>query len=191
VIADVIAIGGSAGALDVLLAILRALPGDFAIPLVVVLHVPPAQPSMLPELLRHASRRAVHEIEDKQQLHAGAVHVAPPNYHVLLERDRTLALSVDAPVNFSRPSIDVAFESAAAALGAGVVGLVLSGANDDGARGLACIHAAGGLAIIQAPETAQYSAMPAAACRRVPAARIVSAGELAGVLAALVGRQLP
>ena len=162
---DLIVIGGSAGALEALLAILPGLPPSHKIPIVVVLHLAPNHPSLLPTVLAHACARPVREIEDKQQLEPAAIYVAPPNYHVLVERIGRLALSVDAPVHFSRPSIDVLFESAADALGRAVAGVVLSGANDDGARGLRRIVDAGGLAAIQDPATAAHREMPAAALR--------------------------
>lgn len=180
---SVIVIGGSAGALDVLLELLPALPDELAIPIVLVVHIPPDQPSLLPELLARVCRRPVREADDKLAMAARTIHVAPPNYHVLIERDGTLALSVDPPVHFSRPSIDVLFESAADSFGASVAGVVLSGANEDGARGLGRIHQAGGAAIIQDPGTAQHGMMPAAALRCVgPAARVVPAGRLAHLL---------
>ena len=179
----VIAIGGSAGALDALLALLPALPDALATPIVVVVHVPPAQPSLLAELLARACRRPVLEIEDKLAMQQRTIYVAPPNYHVLCERDRSLALSVDAPVQFSRPSIDVLFESAVDAFRGAVVGVVLSGANDDGARGLARIARAGGTALVQDPTTAAYPEMPAAAARMAGAARVAPVAGLASVLA--------
>lgn len=178
----VIAIGGSAGALDALLALLPALPDELAIPIVVVIHVPPAQPSLLPELLARACRRPVLEIEDKLAMQQRTIYVAPPNYHVLCERDRTLALSVDPPVQFSRPSIDVLFESAVDAYGGAVIGVVLSGANDDGSRGLSRIVRAGGTALVQDPATASFPAMPTAAKQLVPAARVAPIAGLASLI---------
>jgi two-component system chemotaxis response regulator CheB len=179
-----IAIGGSAGVLDALLAILPALPDALTTPIVIVVHLSPGQPSLLPELLGRACRRAVIEIEDKQAMQQRTIHVAPPNYHVLCERDRTLALSVDPPVQFSRPSIDVLFESAADAFGSAVVGVLLSGSNDDGARGLARIERAGGIAVIQDPASAAHPEMPAAAVRWIgSAARLAPLDGLASLLA--------
>jgi two-component system chemotaxis response regulator CheB len=171
---DVLVIGGSAGALEALLAILPALPSALAVPIVVALHVAPSHPSLFPALLARACPRPVREVEDKQPLEPGVIYVAPPNYHVLIERDRTLALSVDAPVHYSRPSIDVLFESAADAFGRGVAGIVLSGANEDGASGLRRITDAGGLAAVQDPATAVHPTMPRAAARSVPGARVLS-----------------
>jgi two-component system chemotaxis response regulator CheB len=189
---EVIVIGGSAGALDALLVVLAALPAAFAIPIVVVIHLSPAQPSLVPALLARASGRPVHEIEDKLPLERGAVYVAPPNYHALLESGGTLALSVDDPVHHSRPSIDVLFESAAEAYGPALAGVVLSGSNEDGADGLRRIRERGGIAIVEAPATAVCPAMPAAALDRAgPGVRAVPAGELAGCLERLPGGTRP
>jgi two-component system, chemotaxis family, protein-glutamate methylesterase/glutaminase len=183
---DVILIGGSAGALEGLLAILPALPDAFAIPIVVVLHLAPTQPNLVPELLQRATRRRVAEIDDKQPLRGDTVHVAPANYHVLIERDRTLSLSVDELVHFSRPSIDVLFESAAVALHAGVAGILLSGANEDGATGLERIADAGGLAVIQDPATSRHSTMPSIGVVRLRGrAHVLPVGNIAAFLAGL------
>ena len=162
-----VAIGGSAGALDALLALVSELPAAFETPIVIVMHLSPNQKSLLPELIEHRTGRAAVEIEDKQPLAPRAILVAPPNYHVLLERRGSLSLSVDEPVQFSRPSIDVLFESVAYAAGRHATGVVLSGANNDGAHGLALIASAGGAAYVQDPTTAQQRAMPQAAIERV------------------------
>jgi two-component system chemotaxis response regulator CheB len=170
----VFVIGGSAGAVDALFAVLSGLPADVTVPIVIAIHQPPGQRSLLPTVLAGATRRPVLEVDDKQPLIAGAIYTAPPNYHVLLERDRTLSLSVDPPVNYSRPSIDVLFESAADAFGPATAGLLLSGANPDGAAGLCQIADAGGWALVQNPATAEYATMPSAALARLGArARIV------------------
>jgi two-component system chemotaxis response regulator CheB len=161
---EVIVIGGSAGALDALSAILPALPANFPIPVAMVLHVPPTR-SYLAEVLGARTRLKVKEADDKEPLTAGTIFVAPPNYHLLIERDRRLALSVDEPVFFSRPSIDVLFESAADSCGPVLAGLLLTGANEDGARGLARIKAAGGTTLVQSPETSPMVVMPEAAIR--------------------------
>jgi two-component system, chemotaxis family, protein-glutamate methylesterase/glutaminase len=183
----VILIGGSAGALDALLAILPALPAQFAIPVVVVLHLAPNPASLVPELLERATALRVVEIEDKQPLMSGTIHVAPPNYHVLLERDGTVALSIDELVHFSRPSIDVLFESAAA-FGRNVAAVLLSGANEDGAAGLRRIADAGGLAFVQDPSTAHHAVMPAAGVAALRGrGRVLSARQIADCLVALVG----
>ena len=185
---DIIVIGGSAGALEALLELLPTLPAELAAPIAVVLHLKPTQPSMVPELLARVCTRVVREPEDKEPIAPGTVYVAPPNYHMLLERGGTIALSVDEPVHFSRPSLDVLFESAADAFGPGVVGLVLSGSNADGAEGLQRIAAAGGVALVQAPASAAYATMPEAAARRVGGhARALAPREVAPFLSRLVG----
>jgi two-component system chemotaxis response regulator CheB len=183
-----IVIGGSAGALDALLELGGALPESLTAPIVIVLHLQASQPSLIPELLARTCRRQVREVEDKLALRPCTVYVAPPNYHVLIERDATLSLSVDPPVHFSRPSIDVLFESAADGFGAGVLGVVLSGANEDGAAGLARIRQAGGTAVIQDPATAMYPTMPAAAIAAVGGnAQVLSITELSSLFARLGG----
>jgi two-component system, chemotaxis family, protein-glutamate methylesterase/glutaminase len=184
----VILIGGSAGALDALLAILPALPPRFGVPVVVVVHLVPNSASLVPTLLERATSLRVLEIEDKQPLMRATIHVAPPNYHVLLERDGTLALSIDEPVHFSRPSIDVMFESAARAFGSAVVAVLLSGANRDGASGLRRIVEAGGLAFVQDPSTAHHAIMPAAGIAELRGrGRVLPAARIAECLTALVG----
>jgi two-component system chemotaxis response regulator CheB len=186
---DIIVIGGSAGALEALLELLPAIPAELAAPIAIVLHQKPTQPSMLPTLLGRVCTRTVREPEDKEPIVPGTVYVAPPNYHMLIERSGTIALSVDAPVHFSRPSLDVLFESAADAFGPGVVGLVLSGSNADGAEGLQRIAAAGGVALVQAPASAAHATMPEAAARRVGArAHALAPREVAPFLSRLAGR---
>lgn len=181
-------IGGSAGALEALREVLAGLPAALSAPIAVVLHQRPTQPSLVPALLARASVRAVREPEDKEPLAPRTVYVAPPNYHMLIERGGTIALSVDDPVHFSRPSVDVLFESAAAAFGRGVVGLVLSGSNPDGAEGLHRIAAAGGVALVQDPASAAHAAMPRAAARRLGGlAHALAPREVAAFLARLAG----
>jgi len=190
--AGIIVIGGSAGALEALLEILPALPAELTIPIVIVIHLLPEHPSLIPRLLSRACQRPTCEAEDKLAIQPSTIYVSPPNYHVLLERDGTLALSVDPPVHFSRPSIDVLFESAADSYGPAVAGLILSGSNEDGARGLLAIHRAGGVAIVQDPQSAPHPVMPAAALHWVgPEARVFAVGQLAGFLATLGDAMLP
>lgn len=161
--AGAIVLGGSAGALDALLGILGALPEQVTAPLVVVQHLPRHRKSKLVRILQGATGRAVREAQDKEPLADNVVFVAPPDYHLLIDEGPVLALSVDGPVNFSIPSIDVLFESAADVLGSSVIAVLLSGANEDGARGLRAIVDAGGRAMIQAPDEATSTAMPEAA----------------------------
>ncbi len=158
-----IVIGGSAGALEALAVILPALPSSCDVPIVIVVHLPPAAPSLLPTVLQPRSALLVKEAEDKEPLMGRTIYVAAPNYHLLVERDRTFALSVDDLVHFSRPAIDVLFESASEAYGPNLAGVVLTGANADGAAGLAAIKRRGGITIAQAPDSAAVPAMPEAA----------------------------
>lgn len=162
---EAIVIGGSAGALEALGAILPALPSDFSVPIALVLHLPPKHPSMVATVLGAKCSLRVKEPDDKEPLEAGTLYVAPPNYHLLIERKRSFSLSMDDLVLFSRPSIDVLFESAADAYGSRVAGVLLSGANADGAHGLARIKQAGGLTIVQSPQTAAVATMPEVALR--------------------------
>jgi two-component system chemotaxis response regulator CheB len=168
-----VVIGASAGALDALSVILPPLPADYRLPVLLVVHVPPDKESLLVEILAAKCRLRVCEAEDKLPIERGTLYVAPPNYHVLVENDRCISLSSDEEVNFSRPSIDVLFESAADAYGPALVGVVLTGANEDGAAGLHAIVAAGGTAVVQQPALAQAPAMPQAALNACPSARVM------------------
>jgi two-component system chemotaxis response regulator CheB len=161
--------GGSAGALEVFGSILASLPKDFSAPVVIVIHLPAAKPSYVAELLGVRCRLPVKEAENEERISAGTVYVAPPNYHLIVQRDRSLALSTDDPLHFSRPAIDALFESAADTYGAEVAAVLLTGASKDGARGLDRIARLGGLVIVQSPATAALRTMPEAALRRVPA----------------------
>jgi two-component system, chemotaxis family, protein-glutamate methylesterase/glutaminase len=177
-------IGVSAGGLHAVGTILRGLPADFPVPIVVVQHRA-KESTALASVLQECTRLRVCEIEDKMPIEAGRVYIAPPDYHVLVE-DGYLALSVDAPVTYSRPSIDVLFDSAADELGDGVIGVVLTGANHDGAAGLRSIVRRGGKAIVQSPESAEMSIMPRAALSAVPDAIVVPLSKIATRLTELV-----
>ena len=176
---DAIVMGGSAGALEALSRLLPALRPPCDVALVVVVHVLPTRPSGLVEVLAHHCALPVREIEDKEPVAEGIVFVSPPAYHVLIERDRSFALSVDEKVRHSRPSLDVLFESAAEAYGPRLAGVVLSGANDDGARGLRAIEAKGGLCAVQSPDTAVARTMPEAAIALAHAPEVLPPKELA------------
>jgi two-component system chemotaxis response regulator CheB len=184
---EAVVIGASAGAVDALLQILPALPGDYPLALLIVVHLPPDTKSTLAPLLASRCQIAVKEAEDKEPIRSATAYVAPPAYHLLIEPDFTLSLSNEPPVHFSRPSIDVLFESAADAYGNSLVGVVLSGGNSDGARGLLAVETAGGLAFVQDPGTAAYSEMPRAALDACPSARSLSLPDLVTVLK----RELP
>ena len=184
---EAIAVGGSAGAVDALAILLEALPERFAPAIVAVVHIPADRPSRLAQLYQPRCRCPVHEALDKERILPGTVYFAPPGYHLLVEKEKTLALSQEAPVGFSRPSIDVLFESAALAYGRRLLGIVLSGANDDGAAGLAAIRAAGGRAWVQEPSDALSAAMPLSAIARAGADLVLTARDMAERLVQLHG----
>ena len=179
---DLVAVGCSWGGLAAAGRLLEALPDAFVVPTVIVQHRSEA-PSALAELLSRHTARPVAEPDDKEEVRPGHVYVAPPGYHLLVDRSR-FSLATEAPVRYSRPSVDVLFESAAGAYGRRLAAVVLTGANDDGAAGLARVAAVGGLAMVQDPATAERSAMPAAALAAVPTAVVGDIPALASTLAA-------
>lgn len=174
---SVVGIGTSWGGLAALTKLLADLPTDFSIPLVVVQHRSKDSERLLVQLLQDATDLRVCEIEDKDPLTPGTVHVAPANYHVLIENGYA-SLTIEEPVRFSRPSIDVMLTSAADTYGPAAIGVVLTGANEDGARGLAHLTKRGGLGLVQDPKTAEIPVMPQAAIRAVPTAEILSLAGL-------------
>ncbi|QQC65793.1 chemotaxis protein CheB [Paraburkholderia ginsengisoli] len=182
---DLVVIGGSAGGIEVLNILLGALPAGFAPAVMIVTHLPPDSPSYLVHAFAHRCALPVLEPDAGEPIMPGRVHVAPPGYHMLVEVDRTVALSTDAAVRFSRPSIDVLFESAAAVYRERLLAILLSGANDDGAQGLAQVRALGGTAWVQAPDTASSPEMPRAAITRGAADSIYNPETMARRLAAL------
>lgn len=159
----VVVIGVSAGGLEALSYLLPKLPKRFPCPIVVVQHLYPQSGTFLSESLNEKCELQVKEAEEKEPIRQGHIYIAPPDYHLLIERDKTFSLSIDERVNYSRPSIDVLFESAAYALGEKVICIVLTGANADGANGMKLIKKRGGVTIVQDPATAEQSAMPNAA----------------------------
>jgi two-component system chemotaxis response regulator CheB len=177
-----VVIGASAGALEALMTILPALPESFVPPVMIVVHLPPDQNSIMAELFRPKCRLKVQEALDKQPIEKGTVYFAPPDYHLLVEKAMCLSLSGEEPVLFSRPSIDVLFETAADAFGDGLTGVILTGANEDGAQGLRAVAQAGGAALVQDPGRAYASAMPEAALRACPQAQAMSLNEIAHFL---------
>ena len=184
---DLVAIGASAGGIEALAVLLPQLPKDFEPAVLVVVHLLRERPSLLRSIFASRCALPVRDVLDKDPLEPGTIVFAPPDYHLLvdLEQGPQLALSADPPVNNSRPSIDVLFESAAQAFGPRAAGVVLSGANGDGAHGLAAIHRSGGPTIVQAPHTAQSAAMPAAALAAGPVDHVVPVERIAHLLHAL------
>jgi two-component system, chemotaxis family, protein-glutamate methylesterase/glutaminase len=181
---ELIVVGVSAGGLQALSTIFRGLPYGFPIPLAVVQHRA-RESDALALVLQESTHLVVCEIEDKMPIEAGRAYVAPPDYHLLIDHGH-FALSVDAPVTYSRPSIDVLFETAADELGARLIGVVLTGANRDGSRGLRRIVDRGGRAIVQDPATAEVDVMPRAAIAQVPEAAVVPLDQIARHLLTLV-----
>jgi two-component system chemotaxis response regulator CheB len=182
---SIVAIGSSWGGLRALGALLGGLPPSFGAPVVVAQHRQPGGRELLAGLLATRTSLEVQEAEDKMALRAGCVRLAPSGYHLLVD-DGHLALSCEAEVCHSRPSIDVLFDSAARAHGPGTVAVVLTGNNDDGARGLASVRRHGGYAIVQDPEDAEASAMPRAALERAGADAVLPLAEIAPKLVELV-----
>ncbi len=180
---EVVAIGGSSGSLAALQQILERLPPDYRAAVIVVTHQHRHGDALLAEVLAARCALPVETIRDGDPIVPGRVYVAPPNYHVLVERDHTFALSLDPPVNYARPSIDVLFESAARVYGARLIGILLSGASTDGAAGLAAIGARGGGVACQDPDSADEPTMPLAGCAATPAVLVAPPGILAARVA--------
>ncbi|MCE7060093.1 chemotaxis protein CheB [Dyadobacter sp. CY343] len=157
---ELLLIGGSAGSLEVLFKLLPLLKGHLPFPVVLVLHRRNSGDSSLTELLASKSSLFTSEVEDKDPILAGNIYLAPADYHLLIESDRSFSLDYSEKINYSRPSIDVTFESAANIYGSSVVAALLSGANEDGTRGLLAIQKAGGRTVAQLPATAQMPFMP-------------------------------
>jgi two-component system, chemotaxis family, protein-glutamate methylesterase/glutaminase len=185
-----IAIGASAGGIEALSAILPIFPAHFATPVIVVIHLPQGKPSLLVELFAPKCHLAVREPDDKQDVSAG-IWFAPPGYHLMIDSDRCFALSVDDPVNYSRPSIDVLFQSAAEVYQGGLLGIILTGANRDGANGAKSIAESNGVVIIQDPAEAEARAMPIAAISAVKSATVAPLSRIANVLRELTVGSAP
>ncbi len=175
---QLVVIGVSLGGLRALETLLGGLPGEFPWPLAIVQHRSPDADDSLAGLLQNRTALQVADACDKEPIRPGHIYLAPPDYHLLVEEDH-FSLSTDERVNYSRPSIDVLFESAADAFGAGVIGVVLTGANADGARGAARIKARGGCVIVQDPATAESPSMPTAALAAVTADQVLPLEEIA------------
>ena len=169
-----VVIGGSAGSMEVLLQLFSSLPETFCLPIIIAPHLHPLDAG---EMVRFFSRRTalkVREASDKELIQAGYIYFPPADYHLLVEPDRTFSLSVDSKVNYARPSIDVLFESAAVAWEGELVGIILTGANFDGAAGISAIKKYGGLTLAQDPREASYPLMPQAAISTGNIDRILS-----------------
>ena len=160
---DAIVIGASAGGLYVMISILKVLPANFGIPIIVVQHRSKDERTLLEEVLQQKCKVTIKQADEKEMIQPGTVYFAPPDYHLLIENDGSFSLSCDAPVNYSRPSIDVLFETAADVYKHRLLAIILTGANKDGSYGIKKIAQLGGTTIAQSPETADYPEMPKAA----------------------------
>jgi two-component system chemotaxis response regulator CheB len=174
---DIMMVGTSWGGLAALRSLVSGLPDSLCMAVTIIQHRHKDSDHLLRTLLQERSPLPVCEVEDKMPIEHGTVYVAPPDYHTLVEQG-FFSLSTEAPVRYSRPSIDVAFGTAADSYGHRTVGVVLTGANSDGAEGLRLISDRGGLAVVQDPETAESPTMPRAAARAVPRARVMPLEEI-------------
>ena len=180
-------IGGSFGAVDALKDLLPALGKHTPFAVVVVLHLAADRPNLMPSLLRDHVQLPIHDVEAGEPAHPGSIYIAPPDYHVAVESGGILSLSTEEPVHFSRPSIDVLFDSAAHAYGAQTWGILLTGANADGAEGLQMIHSAGGFTTVQDPDDAKAPEMPRAALERFEPTCLATLAELRALLISATG----
>ncbi|UCH98584.1 MAG: chemotaxis protein CheB [Candidatus Aminicenantes bacterium] len=180
-----IAIGVSAGGMDALAVIIPGFPANLPIPVVVIQHISPHSDNYVTRYLDNISLIKVKELDEKEKIRPGVVYTAPPNYHVLVEDDETFSLSVEPRINFARPSIDVFFESAADVYESHLVGVILTGANNDGSKGLKMIKERGGLAIVQDPNTAEVDGMPRAAIETTKVDHILPLEEIGPFLVKL------
>jgi two-component system, chemotaxis family, protein-glutamate methylesterase/glutaminase len=180
-------VGTSWGGLAALRELVGTLPSDLSMPIVLIQHRHRMSDNALPSLLQDRTQLRVCEVEDKAPIEPGSVYVAPADYHLLVEPGY-FTLSVEEPIRYSRPSIDLTFSSAADVFGAKTIGVVLTGANADGAEGLRRIAERGGLTLVQEPATAESPAMPTAALKAVPSSRVLTIGgigQLIGEMALL------
>lgn len=182
-----VVVGVSAGGVQALKRLLGGLPAAFPLPVLIVQHIA-GDGAGLARLLDAFSPLRVKEAEERETLVPGTAYVAPADYHLLVEPDRTLTLSVDPPVSYARPSIDVLFESAAEAFGPGLIGVILTGANADGSRGLARVKAAGGIAVVQDPAEAEVPFMPRSALAATEVDHVLTLAGIAPLLVRLAER---
>lgn len=183
---EAIAIGASAGGLNAFKAILPALKEAFPLPILIVQHISPQSDNYMTVHLDKLCKIRVKESEEKEKITAGNAYFSPPNFHMLIEEDRSISFSVENKVNYARPSIDVMFETAAYAYTSGLIGIILTGANNDGAAGLKKIQELGGLTIVQEPEDAEVDTMPRSALKIMQPDQIIKLNEIAVYLNNLI-----
>ena len=179
---EAIVIGVSSGGMNALQIIFSLLPKDFKTPIIIVQHIGPRSDSQWIKLLNDKSNLYIKEADEKEKIENGKVYIAPPNYHLLIEKDKTFSLTIGERVNFARPSIDVLFESAAEAHKNKLTGIILTGSNNDGTNGIKRIQEWGGLTIVQDPETAESAYMPESAIAAIKPDYILSLEEIIKLL---------
>ncbi len=177
-----IVIGSSAGGLNALRTILTMLGSDFKIPIIIVQHTSPSSDNYITKYLNELCSLTVKEADEKEIIKHRHVYFAPPNFHLLIEENQTFSLSIDERVNFARPSIDVLFDTATYTYGKQLIGIILTGANHDGAQGMKKIKQAGGLCIVQDPKSAEVDSMPLSAIHAAKVDHILSLSEIANLL---------
>lgn len=179
---EAIVIGVSSGGMNALKFVFSALPASFAIPIIVVQHVGSRSDNHWIDILNDISKLTIKEADEKEKITAGNAYIAPANYHLLIEKDKTFSLTIDERINFARPSIDVLFESAAEVYKTRLIGIVLTGSNSDGTAGIKKIKEYGGLTIIQNPETAEAPQMPASALSAIKPDHVLSLQDITDLL---------
>lgn len=182
---EAIVVGTSAGGFQALTAILERLPKNYSIPIIIVQHRAKDSMHLFEEVLQRRCPILVKQADEKEKIVEGTAYVAPPDYHLLVESDRTFSLSTEPPVQFSRPSIDVLFESAAIVYREKLIGIILTGSNHDGASGIATVSNLGGLTIAQDPAQAEYSLMTVAAINTKKVKHVMQLAEIGGFLLSL------
>jgi two-component system chemotaxis response regulator CheB len=179
---EAIVMGVSSGGMNAMKVISSLLPQDFSIPVIIVQHIGARSDNTWIKLLNEKSSLPIKEADEKEKIEPGSIYIAPPNYHLMIEKNKTFSLTIDQRVNFARPSIDVLFESAAEAYQNRLIGVVLTGSNNDGTKGIKRIKELGGLAIIQDPETAESSYMPASAISAIDPDYVLSLENITELL---------
>lgn len=170
--------GASAGGIDAWTMILPGLPASLPVPVIIAQHISPTSDNYIPQLLNDLCVLNVKEAEEKEILRAGNIYFSIPNYHLLIEEDRTISLSTEKKVNFSRPSIDILFDSASIVFGKALIGILLTGSNSDGSQGLKNIKHRGGLSLVENPDTASVNQMPLSAIKKFKPDEILKLEEI-------------
>jgi two-component system chemotaxis response regulator CheB len=187
---EAVVVGSSAGGIRALGSLLAPLPNDFPLPIIVVQHLHPESESYLPKILATHCALTVKQAEEREIIQAGRVYIAPPNYHLLIEEDHSFSLSLEPPVRYARPSVDVMFETAVYAYRDKLIGIILTGANDDGSYGVKKLKQMGGYVIVQDPKTAEAEAMPNAAIAAAKVDKVLPIEQVGVYLLQLVNRSL-